>query len=56
MTNLPWGQREFSVKRYRITEKENLDLVGETSGKGGTFSLSNPLPPPAVELIILEQK
>lgn len=56
VSNLPWGQREFSVKRYRITDKENLDLVGETSGKGGTFALSNPLPPPAIELIVLEQR
>ena len=56
VSNLPWGQREFSVKRYRITDKENFDLVGETTGKGGTFALANPLPPPAVELILLEQK
>jgi xylan 1,4-beta-xylosidase len=56
LTNLPWGQREFSVKRYRVTDTENFDLVGETSGEGGTFVLSNPLTPPAVELIVLEQK
>ena len=56
VSNLPWGQREFSVKRYRITDKENLDQVGETSGKGGTLVLSNALPPPGVELIVLQQK
>jgi hypothetical protein len=56
VSNLPWGQGEFSVKRYRITDKENLELVEDTSGKGGTFELSNPLPPPAVELIVLQQK
>jgi hypothetical protein len=56
VSNLPWGQREFSVERYRITEKENLDLVGETNGRGGTLEMSNPLPPPAVELIVLREK
>jgi len=56
VSNLPWGDREFVVKRYRISEKENLDLVGETSGKGGTLVVSNPLLPPAVELIVLQQK
>jgi xylan 1,4-beta-xylosidase len=56
VNNLPWGQREFSVKRYRTTDKENLDVVGEGSGKGGRFALSNALPPPAIELIVLEQK
>jgi hypothetical protein len=56
VSNLPWGQREFSVERYRITEKENLDLVSETTGRGGTLEMSNPLPPPAVELIVLREK
>jgi hypothetical protein len=56
LRNLPWGDREFSVRRYRITEKENFDPAGETSGKGETFVLSDPLPPPGVELIVLEQK
>jgi len=42
--------------RYRISEKENLDSVGETSSRGGTLVLSNPLPPPAVELIVLQRR
>jgi len=54
--NLPWGDSEFSVHRYRISEKENLDSVGETSSRGGTLVLSNPLPPPAVELIVLQRR
>jgi hypothetical protein len=56
VTNLPWGDGEFSVKRYRISENENLDLAGETAGKGGTLVLSNPLLPPAVELITVQAK
>jgi len=56
LDNLPWGDHEFSVRRYRITEKENFDLAGETSGRGTTFTVSNPLPPPGIELIVLEQK
>ena len=55
-TNLPWGDHEFSVRRYRITEKENFDPTGEASGRGTTFTVSNPLPPPGIELIVLEQK
>lgn len=56
VSDLPWGDREFSVQRYRISDKENLDLVGESSGKGGNLALSNPLPPPGIELIVLQRK
>jgi hypothetical protein len=56
VNNLPWGAGEFTVQRYRVSKTENLDLVGETSGRGGTFALTNPLPPPAVELIVLRRK
>jgi xylan 1,4-beta-xylosidase len=56
VSNLPWGQREFTVKRYRTTDKEDLNLVDETSGQGGTFAVSHPLSPPAIELIVLERK
>lgn len=54
--NLPWADREFSVQCYRISEKENLDLAYETSGKGDTLVLANPLPPPSVELIVAHRK
>jgi hypothetical protein len=41
------------VKRYRTDEKQDYALVEELAAKGGTLDLSNPLPPPAIELIIL---
>lgn len=56
ITNLPWGKGEFTVKRYRLSEKENLELVGSTAGTGGMLQMTNPLPPPSMELIVLEPK
>jgi hypothetical protein len=53
--NLPWGKNAFSVKRYRISETQNLNLVEEKSGAGGTLNLSSPLAPDAVELIVLQR-
>lgn len=53
--NLPWGKKEFSVKRYRIDKSNNLDLVEEKSGLGGSLNLSNAMAPDAVELIVLQK-
>jgi hypothetical protein len=53
---LPWGAKTFRVKRYRISDTQNLDLVEEKSGAGGTLNLSSRLRPPAVELIVLERQ
>jgi xylan 1,4-beta-xylosidase len=53
---LPWGTVPFSVKRYRISKTQNLDLVEEISGKEGALSLSNSLPPDTVELIVLTRR
>ena len=52
--NLPWGSGTFTVRRYRITEKENLTLAGELTSKGGSLSMANELAAPGVELIVLE--
>lgn len=56
INNLPWGKRAFSVKRYRISETKNLDLLEEKSGEGGSFGLSEALAPNAVELVILQRR
>lgn len=56
VNNLPWGKTPFSVKRYRINQTLNLDLVEERSGSGGNLTLSSPLAPDAVELIILHRR
>jgi len=55
VTNLPWGEGEFTVKRYRTTATENW-VETETSGKGGSLELSNQLEPSAVELIVIRRK
>jgi hypothetical protein len=54
--NLPWGKGVFTAKRYRISKTQNLDLVEERSGEGGSFSLSTALAPDAVELIVLQRR
>jgi hypothetical protein len=56
INNLPWGKKAFSVKRYRISQTQNLELIEEKSSAGRSFNLSNALAPEAVELIVLQQK
>jgi xylan 1,4-beta-xylosidase len=54
--HLPWGNAAFTIKRYRITSTDDLKLAGESSGKDGKTELSNPLPAPGVELIVLQRR
>jgi xylan 1,4-beta-xylosidase len=54
--HLPWGNAPFIIKRYHITQIEVFQLVGESSGKDGKAELSEPLPPPGVELIVLQRR
>ena len=56
VSNLPWGNRPFTIKRYRLTKTENFTLVEQKKAEGATASLSNPLPAPGLELIVLESK
>ena len=56
ITNLPWREAAFSVKRYRLTKSEDLGLVEEVVRSGGKLQLSNPLPPPGLELIVLLER
>ena len=56
ISNLPWGNAAFSIKRYRISKTQNLELVEDGIGKGSAVNLSNPLAPDAVELIVLTRR
>jgi hypothetical protein len=56
VNDLPWGKKEFTVKRYRISKTQNFELVEEKSSAGSSFKLSNPLAPDNVELIVLQSK
>jgi hypothetical protein len=56
INNLPWGNQKFSVKRYRLNNTQNLDLVDEKESKGSSLNLQSPLAPEALELIVLERK
>jgi xylan 1,4-beta-xylosidase len=54
--HLPWGAAPSSVKRYRISKTQNLDLVEDASGKEGALHLSNALAPDTLELIVLTRR
>jgi hypothetical protein len=54
--HLPWGARAYSVKRYRISKTQNLELVDEQQGSGDRLKLSSALPPDAVELIVVQRR
>jgi hypothetical protein len=54
--NLPWGKAGFSIKRYRISKTQNLELVEDGYGKEGALNLSNPLAPDTLELIVLARR
>jgi hypothetical protein len=56
ITNLPWRDAAFSVKRYRLTKSEDFGLVEEVVRSGGKLQISNPLPPPGLELIVLQER
>ncbi len=54
--NLPWGKGAFSIKRYRIDKSNNLDLVEEKSGSGGSVNLANTMAADAVELVVVRKR
>jgi hypothetical protein len=54
--NLPWGKAAFTLKRFRISKTEDLQLVEEKSESGGSLKISNPLATDTVELIVLQRK
>ncbi|MFZ0199605.1 MAG: hypothetical protein WB523_05945 [Candidatus Sulfotelmatobacter sp.] len=56
VNDLPWGTKAFTIKRYRISQTQNLELVEDESGAGGSVKLSNSLAPEALELIVLQRK
>jgi xylan 1,4-beta-xylosidase len=56
IAHLPWGNAAFSIKRYRISARQSLDLVEQRSAEGPSLRLSDPLSVDTVELIVLERK
>lgn len=55
VSHLPWGDQAFSLKRYRLSATQNLELVESRAGNGGNLRLSQSLPTDSVELIVLER-
>lgn len=54
VTNLPWRNKPFTVERFRLTQTDDFTLVEQKRSEGASISFSNPLPPPGLELIVLE--
>jgi xylan 1,4-beta-xylosidase len=52
--HLPWGEKAYRMKRYRLSDGHNLDLVEEKAGAGGSFQFSTALAPDALELVVLQ--
>jgi hypothetical protein len=56
INNLPWGKAAFTIKRYRISKTQRLELVEQKAGSGQTLMLSNAFPVDTVELLVLERQ
>lgn len=56
INHLPWGGKSFHVRRYRISETEDLDLIDDKHSKGDSLKLQSPLAPDALELIVLTRE
>jgi xylan 1,4-beta-xylosidase len=57
INNLPWGEKDsFTVKRYRLTKEQDFSQVEDTTASGQQINISNPLPPPGLELIVLQRR
>jgi hypothetical protein len=50
-----WGNAPFNVARYRTTATENW-AESRGSGQGETLEISDPLPPPGIELIAIQRQ
>jgi xylan 1,4-beta-xylosidase len=56
VTNLPWGEGEFEVQRYRITGEPDPGAGQAETARGGKLELSGTLPGYGVELTVLRRK
>ena len=56
ISNLPWGKAAFSIKRYRISKTQRLELVEQKVSSGETLMLSNTFPVDTVELLVLQRQ
>jgi len=56
INHLPWGKNSFRVRRYRISEAQNLDMIDDNRSNGDSLRLQSPLAPDALELIVLERE
>jgi hypothetical protein len=53
--NLPWGEGEFSIERYRLDAARNGNLATAGHGRGGLARVSALFEAPAIELIVLRE-
>ena len=56
VTNLPWGDASYKATSYRVSAGDDFQPQSLPPGHGPTFELRRDLPPPAVELLVLERQ
>jgi xylan 1,4-beta-xylosidase len=56
VNNLPWGNKAFSMKRYRIGTAQNLELIEDRMTEGESLNFSSPLAPEGIELVVLQRR
>jgi xylan 1,4-beta-xylosidase len=54
--NLPWGKKSFTVTTYRLSDSQDFTAASQKEGSGAEFKISNALPAPGLELIVLRAK
>jgi hypothetical protein len=54
--HLPFGNKGYTVRRYRIDSTHSFAVTDEQSGSGKKLQLSGPLAAPSVELVEIQSK
>jgi len=56
VTNLPWGDAPYVVKRHRLTESMDFALIEDRTGAGDRVAIARDLPAPGLELLVIESR
>jgi hypothetical protein len=57
ISNLPWGKKgSFLLKRIRLSGREDFQVVEQRTESGDQITISNPLPAPGLEFIVLQSR
>jgi hypothetical protein len=56
VANLPWGEQDFTARRYWISGQDNFTETREPATGSGTFTIQREMNAPGVDLAIMEAK